>query len=226
LPSILEGFFMSAAHNAKILWWHDEATTLLLRQSLEEDRISITTTDTVLGFLARPSEKTHAMIDLIKGSKQDKPYIILIGSPQKLSTWVDVESLSEGIKCITKKCWPGPLTIIFKAKPELPRYLQSKEGTVALRCPRHAELLNVLKYFDGLFSTSANKSGAPVAKNSHELGPELLKNIDYVVLDQKDVPAQVPSTIIDVTSSEIKLVRLGAYPIEKLEHVCGSRIVL
>ncbi|MFA6263371.1 MAG: L-threonylcarbamoyladenylate synthase [Candidatus Babeliales bacterium] len=217
---------MSAVHNAKILWWRDELTINLMKKSLEEDYVSITATDTVLGFLARPSEKTHTIIDTIKGSKPDKPYLILIGSPQKLSAFVDVEKLSEEVKCITKKCWPGPLTIIFNAKKNLPRFIQSKDGTVAIRCPRHTGLLNLLAHFEGVFSTSANKSGAPVSKTSQELSPELLMNIDYVVLDHQDVPAQLPSTIIDVTSSKIKLVRPGAYPIEKLEHVCGSRIVL
>jgi L-threonylcarbamoyladenylate synthase len=217
---------MSVTHNAKILWWHDSPAIDLLKQSLENDHVSITATDTVLGFLARPNEKTHAMIDAIKGSKPDKPYLILIGSPQKLSAFIDVEKLSDQIKCITKKCWPGPLTIIFNAKKTLPRYMQSKDGTVALRCPRHTGLLELLAHFDGLFSTSANKSGAQVAKTSQELSPELLKQVDYVVLDQKNASESLPSTIIDVTSSEIKLVRAGAYPIEKLEHACGGRVVL
>jgi L-threonylcarbamoyladenylate synthase len=216
---------MSAVHNAKILWWRDELTINLMKKSLEDECVSITSTDTVLGFLARPSDKTHNIIDTIKGSRPDKPYIILIDSPQKLSAFVDVEELCESVKCITQKCWPGPLSIIFNAKKNLPPYMQTKDGTVAIRCPRHTGLLNLLVHFEGIFSTSANKSGAPVAKTSHELSPELLMNIDYVVLDQQDVPAQQPSTIIDVTSSEIKLVRSGAYPIEKLEHVCGSRIV-
>ena len=100
--------------------------------------------------------------------------------------------------------------------------MQSKEGTVALRCPRHEGLLGILAHFDGLFSTSANKSGLPVAKTYQELDHDLLHDVDYVVLDRDLAPNDVPSTIIDVTSSEVKVIRPGAYPVEKLERLCGG----
>ncbi len=215
---------MSARHNAKVLWWSDVPTIDLLKQSLDEGMVSVTSTDTVLGFLACINEKTHKIIDAIKGSKPDKPYLILIDSPNKLSAFVDIQTLSEEAKCITAKCWPGPLTIIFKAKKNLHLCMQSKEGTVALRCPRHTGLLNVLTHYDGLFSTSANKSGLPVAKTFQELDRDLLHDVDYVVLDRDSTPTDVPSTIIDVTSSEVKVVRQGAYPTEKLERLCKGRV--
>lgn len=212
---------MSARHNAKILWWSDVPTIDLLKKSLDQGLVSITSTDTVLGFLACLNEKSHKIIDTIKGSKPDKPYLILIDSPLKLPAFVDVQTLSEQAKCIIAKCWPGPLTIIFKAKNNLPACMQSKHGTIALRCPRHSGLLSILAHFDGLFSTSANKSGLPVAKTYQELDHDLLHDVDYVVLDRDLAQNDVPSTIIDVTSSEVRVIRSGAYPVEKLERLCG-----
>jgi L-threonylcarbamoyladenylate synthase len=212
---------MSAAHTAKMLWWRDESTIELLKKSLIADHVSLTSTDTILGFLAHLSEKGHSQLDAIKQSKPDKPYLVLIGSPCKVASFVDMHALDQRAQCVIKKCWPGPLTIIFKAKAGVPQYLQSKDGTIALRCPRHQGLLHILEHFDGLFSTSANKSGQNPATIINEVPTDMLTKVEYVILDHKEAQAHVPSTVIDMTTGTVKLVRSGAYPLEKLEQLCG-----
>lgn len=54
--------------------------------------------------------------------------------------------------------------------------------TVAIRCPEHAGLQNVLKHFDGLFSTSANKTGMPAPVKFEDIDKNLLEQVKYAVI--------------------------------------------
>jgi len=209
------------AHRAKMLFWQEAATISDLKASLDMDNISITSTDTILGFLGRLTEKTFETLNMIKGGRSDKPYLILIGSSQKLPAFVDVTALSADVKKIIAACWPGPLTIVFRAKPGMPKYLISKDGTIAMRCPRHEGLQKLLSLVDGLFSTSANKSAQTPPQTIKEIDAQLLPHIDYLVVDYKEAQAQVPSTMIDVSGPHIKVLRAGAYSVEKMEQLSG-----
>ncbi len=193
------------------LFWEDSATIQKLKTSLKENNVSITTTDTVLGFIAPLTKEGYDLLTEIKGSRPDKPYLLLISSPSKLDYFIDSGMLDKNIKTLIQQYWPGPLTIIFKAKKELVSHVVSKEGTIAIRCPAHDELLQVLEEFDGLFSTSANKSGQPIFEKIEDISPDILKKIDYIVVDRNyaDKKSQ-PSTIIDVSGSNIKVIREGA----------------
>lgn len=196
----------------KTLLWQDPATINLLKQSLAQGHCSITSTDTILGFLAPLTEHGFSQLNILKGGRQDKPYIILIGSIDKLENFVDLTMLTDHIRNIIKHCWPAPVTFIFKAKNNLPSYLVSAQGTVALRCPQHDGLLALLSFFDGLYSTSANKSGCPPPIVVDEIDADLVAKVDYLVTDKdRDLSKSLPSTIIDVSDGvTVKIVRQGA----------------
>ena len=121
-------------------------------------------------------------------------------------------------------CWPGPLTLILKAKPDLPDFMKSPEGTVGLRMPNHKGLLELLARFEGLFSTSANRAGEPVPQSIDEIDPEIMDAISYLIVDREQTPSMVPSTILDCSRDEIRIVRKGAYPIEKLEKIIEAKL--
>jgi len=209
----------------KLLHWNDALTIEKLKKSLSINHVSITSTDTVLGFLAPLTEQGYQSLHAIKGSRTEKHYVILIAAPGKLSYFVDEQSLDKNILRIIDSCWPGPLTIVFKAKKGLPRHLVSADGTIALRCPRHDGLLKILFYFDGLFSTSANKSGQIVASSLNDLPQDLAAWCDYIVVDEQEAKTIVPSTIIDVSQFDtIRVVREGAYSSTQLEKIVGIPI--
>ena len=209
---------MSPVQNKKKLFWSDPTAIARLVTSLQQDQVSIVSTDTILGFLASLSKKSFERLNTIKGSRQQKPYLILIGSYDKLDAFVDTQALDAGLTNVLHRCWPGPLTIVFKARPGLAAHLVSPDGTIAVRSPKHAGLQSVLAHFDGLFSTSANKSGEPVPVAADQLDSDLVKRVSFVVVDQEtDGSHEQPSTIIDVSQiGKAKIVRPGAYSIDAL----------
>jgi tRNA threonylcarbamoyl adenosine modification protein (Sua5/YciO/YrdC/YwlC family) len=203
----------------KRIYWGDASSIELVRAVLQKDELVVGTSDTVVGFLAVTTEKSKKLLDETKG-RQDKPYIILIESRDKLNLFVDIQE-SARVNDLLMACWPGPLTVIFKAKNDLSFYLKSPEGTIAIRVPAHAGLQKLLAFFPGLFSTSANISGQPVPETVEAIDPEILKQVAYVIDDSPerragDVQKKAPSTIIDCTGPEIKVIREGAYSIAKL----------
>ena len=164
---------------------------------------------------------------MIERQSARKPYLIVISSAEKLSNFVQTDILNKKIQNLINRCWPGPVTIIFNALPIVPGFLTSKDKTIALRCPDHKGLQQLLASFDGLFSTSANKAGAPIPRSFAEIDGDIIENVDYVVADKSsDVVEIVPSTIIDISQvsdgGNIKVIREGAYSIELLEGYYGS----
>jgi L-threonylcarbamoyladenylate synthase len=162
-------------------------------------------TDTVFGLCGGINQKVFYKLNEIK-RRPNKPYLILIHDKQKLAQWVD--SVSSEVQAIIDRYWPGPLTIIFKAKKNTPRFLVSEDNTIAVRVPDHKRLQEILTQVDGLFSTSANKAGEPIAQSVEQLDPEILAQIDAVIAGEP--PCKQPSTIIDATQDQIKVIREGA----------------
>ncbi|MFH1644439.1 MAG: L-threonylcarbamoyladenylate synthase [bacterium] len=213
----------------KLNFWSSEKIIEKLKQSLQQNNINITSTDTIPGLLANITEKSFKKLNVIKKERENKPYLVLISSQQKIKDFVDPDALTPNIEFLIKNCWPGPVTIIFKAKQSLPDFLKSKENTIALRCPKHKNLLKLLESFGGLFSTSANISGQKSPTALNEIDPTIINQIDLFVLDEKDektLAKILPSTLIDASKAKegiIKIVREGQYKIEELEKYYGTK---
>lgn len=211
------------------LFWHDNDAISKLVSSLKSEEISIVSTDTIPGFLATLSQSCYDKLDFIKERGAGKNYLIVCKDFSKVEGFIQKESLSDQARMLLKQCWPGEVTVIFKANNQLPSFLRSEHGTIAIRCPKHAGLSAVLEHFDGLFSTSANKAGMPFARTINELDDALLSEIAYIVLsDTAQNQNQKPSTIIDLSheaeQGEIKVIREGACSIDKLARWYSGKI--
>ena len=122
------------------------------------------------------------------------------------------------------QCWPGPVTLIFKAKNDLPSFAKSKKNTIALRYPDHEGLLSLLKSFDGLFSTSANKTVEKAPENIDEINSDLIEKTDLLVYDEEMEKRTLPSTIIDCTNPQrLTVIRESLFPVKKLEEYYGEK---
>ena len=209
----------------KQLLWTNVNTQKKLTESLKNDEISIISTDTILGLLANITQKSFTALNNIKGESRKNPYLTLIWPKSKLYNFVDNSTITPQLYNFLEKCWPGPVTIIFKSIKNLPHFLISKERKIALRCPNHEHLKKLLKSFKGLFSTSANKTTNPTPIHINEIDLEILQKIKYLVIDtSKLLYKTLPSSIIDVSDRNIiKVVREGSYPISKLEEYYGTK---
>jgi|SaaInlLV_10m_DNA_2_1039722.scaffolds.fasta_scaffold18540_1 L-threonylcarbamoyladenylate synthase len=213
---------------SKYLFWENVQAVEDVKKVLQKNNVVLSSTDTVCGLLADVSEKSFKTLHEIKSDRGSKPYLILIDTVRKLDHFVDTKLLTKKMLNVIKNCWPGPLTIIFNAKKTVPEFLQSETNTIALRCPKHDGLQNILQHFDGLFSTSANKSGQKPPSNVSEVEKDVLDSVACVITDKLEQQESLPSSIIDFSSvdssshgghqeEKIKIAREGAFSREELE---------
>lgn len=174
-------------------------------------------TDTVYGlgtdaFNLKGPEKLLAA----KGRDRDMPIPVLVGHVKAL------DGLAQRVDPITKALaeafWPGALTIVVKSQPTLRWDLGNTNQTVALRMPLNPIAIELLNTVGPMAVSSANKTGQPAATNVEE-AIEQLGEVVTIYLDGGQTPGNVASTIVDVSSGEIKLLRLGAISIEEIRQV-------
>jgi L-threonylcarbamoyladenylate synthase len=210
---------MNTLHAISTLCWSDRGTIEFIKELLSQDLVVAGSSDTVPGLLAQGSERGINALNEIK-CRAHKPYLILIASSQNLSYFIQGD-LSDPVQRLVVACWPGPLTLIFKAKEGLSPHLVSPQGTVAIRVPNHAGLRELLGHFTALFSTSANLSGHFVPATVKELDPSLINKVACLVDDREPCGENVASTILDCSGPVLRLVREGAYPRAELERMVG-----
>ena len=205
----------------KHFFWSNSQCAKFLIGKLGGNDVVVSATDTVYGLMANSTQAGFDRLNAIKRERSDKPYLILISSLDKLNKFVDVRNLSPKVLNVINNCWPGPLTIIFKAREGIPSYLGSQNGTIAIRIPNHKWLLKLLEEFDGLFSTSANRSGQPVPHTISDISPEILQDVAAVIEDDADVASRdrKPSTLVDFSKDTgWEVVRAGAISKDEIER--------
>jgi L-threonylcarbamoyladenylate synthase len=113
--------------------------------------------------------------------------------------------------------WPGPLTLLLPRPANLfPDALTNGRSTVAVRVPAHPAARLVASAAGGLItSTSANRSGQPPASTADAV-LDALGDALALIVDSGPTPGIAPSTIVDVTDDEPRLVRAGSVPWERV----------
>ncbi|MFA5998871.1 MAG: L-threonylcarbamoyladenylate synthase [Candidatus Babeliales bacterium] len=203
-----------------MIHWNDKESLTTIQTALDQDKIVLASGDTVLGLWGKLTQKSFEVLNELK-QRSDKPYLIVVGSAQKIKLFID-QPLSEKLETLIATCWPGPVTLIFKARSDLPSWMVSQDRTIALRVPDHAGLLHLLKHCDGLFSTSANVHGLPVPESISAVDQSLIDKVAVVCLDRDhETYGQSPSTILDCSTGDIRVVRPGAFSIDVLHNLIG-----
>ena len=197
-----------------MLDWKNREVIEKFLQVIEHDGIVLAQSDTVLGLFGRLSQISKEKLDTIK-KRNLKPYIVLIQSANLLPRFID-QQLTSDMQKIIDTYWPGPLTIIFKAKSSLPDWLQGSNGTIAMRVPDHQGLQQLLQQIDGLFTTSANISDQPLPNCYEVIDPIILEQVQLVCCTPGVLYDGLASTILDFSSGSIKIIRQGAIQLNSI----------
>lgn len=197
-----------------MLDWNNVETYPYLIKALQHDDVVLASSDTVLGLFAQLSEKAKKKIDTIK-IRNSKSYIILLQSADLIYQFID-QDINQSMHTIIDQYWPGPVTIIFKARPTLPDWLQSAQGTIAIRVPEHQGLQKLLDHIPALFTTSANISDQSLPERYQDINPAILQQVSAVCCNPDMIYDGPASTIIDVSSGSIKIVRQGSVIINSI----------
>ena len=116
---------------------------------------------------------------------------------------------------LAARWWPGPLTIVVRARPILARETLAGGQTVGIRIPDHP-VASALARDAGfpITATSANRSGATAASTADAVAAAL-PDLDAIV-DAGPARGGAPSTIVDAASAPVALLRQGVVPWDKV----------
>jgi L-threonylcarbamoyladenylate synthase len=172
-------------------------------------------TDTFYGLGTDPKNAgAIKKIFTIKGRQTGQPILLLIKDADEVPVWAT--GISPGTERLMEKFWPGPLTLVFRARPEVTAELTGGTGTIGLRVPGNALTRQLLASLDSaLTGTSANLSGRPSPRTAQEVAAMLGGMVD-LILDGGETTGGKPSTVVDVSVDEPKVIRAGAIPSEEI----------
>jgi L-threonylcarbamoyladenylate synthase len=176
-------------------------------------------TDTVYG-LAADFRNADAIEKIYAAKDRDsrKPVAILVGSSDQLE--LVMQELTPGAARLAARFWPGALTLIVPRRSDLPENL-SPYMTIGVRMPNHPWALQLLRELGPLATTSANLSGQPDAVTAQDVLQYLDGRVD-LVLDGGRCPGGVPSTVVDCTSTEPRILREGALTAKQILLAWGD----
>ncbi|HHL39351.1 MAG TPA: threonylcarbamoyl-AMP synthase [Deltaproteobacteria bacterium] len=150
----------------------------------------------------------------LKGRDYSKPLSLIVGDASMLARVVS--SVPPAAEPLMRRFWPGPLTLVFPASEELPPIVTAGSGRVAVRVsssPAATRLAAELA--SPITATSANPSGRPAPVTAAQVVEYFGDGLD-VVIDGGGLPGRLGSTIVDVTSGRLEIVREGEIPARRI----------
>ena len=193
-------------------------------EKLKNGEVVAFPTETVYGLGAiATNEQAVAKIFEAKGRPSDNPLIVHVGESQQILKYVN-EVTIKAQKCIDA-FWPGPLTLILHAKPNVfAPNVTAGLSTVGLRMPDHPVALELLKMLgEPVAAPSANRSGKPSPTTALHVEKDLQGRIP-LILDGGATGIGLESTVVDFTVNPPVILRPGGVTAQMLSAVIGEVI--
>ena len=192
-----------------------EQTAKAVRQALDvlaNGGLVVFPTDTVYGLAASAfSARGIDQLFQAKERQTDKAIAVLLASPADLAqVTINMPALA---LILAERFWPGPLTLVVPRHPDMPENI-SPWPTIGVRMPDHPVALALLRRSGPLAVTSANLSGFPSRTTAAQVWQQLHGRVD-LILDGGETFGGMPSTVVDCTSPELKVLREG--PLSKAD---------
>jgi len=187
----------------------DDLTALV--QVLKQGGVVACPTETWLGLLADAfNEEAVERIAELKRRPADMPIALLL--PDEQAVREVALTPSAAAQALMRAHWPGPLTILLRAASGLSPRL-SKDGKIGVRVPGPSPAADLVRAFGHpLTATSANRTGEPPLRSVEDLPVALDAGLDGRVYGAS--PGGAPSTLIDATTTPMKILRPGAIEID------------
>ena len=166
-------------------------------------------TDTFYGLGTDPFNRSAVQrIKQLKGREASKPILVVISDIDQIERFIPERSKTFDL--LAERFWPGPLTLIGRAAPEVPDEVTAGTGSVGVRLPDDENVRALVRASGGaLTATSANPSGAEPARTAGEVERYFGAAVDLII-DGGEARAGRPSTVVDAQAAEPKLIRKGA----------------
>ena len=169
-------------------------------------------TDTVYGLGCDLQNKQAIdRLYVLKGMPKDHPLAFICPDLSDISKYAVVENPTYRV---LKRFLPGPYCFVLLATREVPKMLLNKQKTVGIRVPNHPVTIALVRELGRpLISTTAARHGEPPLVDPWEIEQEF-NGLELVI--DADAGGTVPTTVIDLSQDEMRIVRVGAGPVDDL----------
>ena len=187
-------------------WSTEERLVEKAVEAIGEGRPVVLPTDTVYGLCTTPLAPES--LSRLKGREAGQPIALLASEVDML-----LELVPELPEAIVRALLPGRLTLIF-ANPERRFPLLSPQDTIGVRVPElRGAARRIVTRAGAVAATSANLHGGPDPRRLDQV-PEVIRE-HSVLIDAGELPG-VPSTVVDLTGDEPRILREGAVPASEI----------
>ena len=165
-------------------------------------------TESFYGLAVNASdENAISRLFKVKKRRDNSPILVLIPSLEYLEGYVaDVPEIALRL---VERFWPGGLTLLFKAGPEISQLLTAGTGKIGVRISSHPVAAALaLAVGSPVTGTSANISGQSGCVSAEEVYASLGSGVD-LILDGGNTGGGKGSTILDVTVNPPEIIREG-----------------
>jgi tRNA threonylcarbamoyl adenosine modification protein (Sua5/YciO/YrdC/YwlC family) len=169
-------------------------------------------TDTVYGLgCDLMNKQAIERLYQLKGMSRDQALAFICPDLSDIARYAVVEN---AVYRVLRKFLPGPYCFILQATREVPKIVQHKQKTVGIRVPNHPVTLAIVRELGRpLISTTAARHGQEPLVDPWEIDQEF-PGLDLVI--DADAGGTVPTTVVDLSQGDVRIVREGAGPVDDL----------
>jgi len=182
-------------------------------------------TETVYGLACNGlDEEAVGRIYEVKGRPPIKPLSLMVRGAGDIELYC--RDVPKAAYTLAKKYWPGPLTIVLKARDIVPDIVRAGGSTVGLRCPDHELTQRMLEQSTLPFAApSANPSGEESPKSAAKV-LEYFDGLIDAVIDGGNCGIGRESTLIDMSAVPYRVLRESAVSKEELaDCLCDAMCI-
>lgn len=192
-----------------------------ISQYLKMDGVIVYPTETFYALGANCfSKQAIQAIYRLKKRPPSKPLSVVISDLDMLQEIVS--EIPMAFEPLIANFWPGPLTLVLKAAPRVPKELRGPSGSIGVRLTEHEWLRSLVRHASfPITATSANISGEKDISDPANAWQEFNGKVDLIV-DGGETKGHLPSTVLDLSSKGVRIIREGAVPLSQLKIYFSS----
>lgn len=182
-------------------------------QILNQGGVIAYPTDTVYGLGCDIGNKQAIdRLYQMKGMDRDHPLAFICPDLSDIAKYAVVEN---AVYRVLKRFLPGPYCFILQATREVPKMVQTRQKTVGIRVPDHPVTIAIVRELGRpLISSTACLPGEDPFVDPWEIDQQW-SALDMVI-DVGDQSGTVPTTVVDLSQGDVRIVREGAGPVDEL----------
>ena len=147
----------------------------------------------------------------VKAMDRKKPLAFICADLSDIAKYAIVDNPTYRV---LKHFLPGPYTFVLKATRDVPRFVQHKQKTVGIRVPDHPVTHALVEALGRpVISTTACEPDEDPIIDPWTIDATF-PTLDLVI--EADVCGSIPTTVVDLSEGEVKILREGAGPIDEL----------